>query len=229
MDFEKGLLRRTGLAATTAGALLLAALPGAEPALAGDGNMFSSITNFFKEPFGGKSEADHNTNGAIDYRPRPALVVPPTYNLPPPQKHVQRSADWPKDPDAAALRRARADSRQPAPRSDDLTAAADPAAANSAPADQPEDKRIAIGGGNPGQCTSWAGIPICLSTPWKLFHPGGDNSEVYLTGTPTRKYLVDPPVNYLEPAVPGQSADDTRSEPDEKVSRVSSDKARPPK
>jgi hypothetical protein len=162
------------------------------------------------------------------------LVVPPNYDLPPPQQHVDRGPNWPRDPDAAAMRRAKADSRQLAPRSDDETAVADTATADPAPANQPAPagqpapaldpgyKRISLQ--DLGGCTSFMGMPLCLTTPWSASHHGGSNNDVRVNGTPTRKYLVDPPVSYLEPASPTQSADDTAREPDEKVSRVSPDK-----
>ncbi|MGB7092213.1 MAG: hypothetical protein WBD60_07475, partial [Methylovirgula sp.] len=51
----------------------------------------------------------------IDYTARPALVVPPKMDLPPPQAPLAKPTDWPNDPDAAARRRAEADSRRPAP------------------------------------------------------------------------------------------------------------------
>ncbi|MHB8886564.1 MAG: hypothetical protein ACYC5H_16075 [Methylovirgula sp.] len=223
MDFERGLLRRIGLASTAVGAILFAGLPMAEPAWAGDGNMFSSVTDFFKSPFGGgKPAADNNANGAIDYRPRPALVVPPSYNLPPPQTHVAHVPDWPKEPDAVALRKAKADSRRPAPPSDASAGDDTPSPDASAPSqDNVAAAAPAQSGsqsGRPMSCSAVAGTPVCVSTPWanvdlpNLGNIPGLNlipglkksdqksaaSDIHLNPNPSRKYLTDPPVDYME-------------------------------
>lgn len=198
MNFERGLLRRMGLASTAVGAFLYAVLPMAEPAQAGDDNMFSSVTNFFQAPFGGgKPGADKSNDRVIDYRPRPALVVPPSYNLPHPQSSVTRSADWPKASDAAALREAKADSRRPAP-------LADQAASDVASGDAGQESRIIRSGAPAPQsnCTSVAGMQVCA--PWgKISLPGfgkdeADSGDIRLNAHPKRKYLTDPPVDYME-------------------------------
>jgi hypothetical protein len=50
----------------------------------------------------------------IEYRERAPLVLPKDYKLTPPEAPVeQRVANWPKDPDVAAKRRAAAESRKP--------------------------------------------------------------------------------------------------------------------
>ncbi|MGB8278567.1 MAG: hypothetical protein WCF20_11645 [Methylovirgula sp.] len=244
MDLERGLLRHISLASTAVGAFLCVALPVASPAQAqaADGNMLNSVTNFFSAPFGGGKPAPAEDNdGVIDYRPRPALVVPPTNDLPPPQPAAARSPDWPKDPDAAALRKAKADSRRPAPKAavagpeapqaeapapakraaDDLRTlpegSLDPlwlARTMTAPA---KDDSPAAGDAAPGQsvylppegpnCNSVAGMPMCFTAPWgqEVALPGavkgGGGQGVRLRTSASRKYLIDPPVTYLE-AVP---------------------------
>ncbi|QXX74499.1 hypothetical protein [Methylovirgula sp. HY1] len=182
MNFERGLLRRIGLASTAVGAILFAGLPLAEPAWAGGDNMFSSVTDFFKSPFGGgKPAAGNNANGAIDYRPRPALVVPQTYNLPQPQPHVAHIPDWPKEPDAVALRKAKADSRRPAPPSDASTSASQDTRVITS--DVPVTK---------SKCSTF-GMPVCM--PWGKHD---DNGKLRLRASMPRKYLTDPPVDYTE-------------------------------
>lgn len=182
MNFERGLLRRMGLASTAVGAFLYAVMPMAGPAQAGDDNMFSSVTNFFAAPFGGGKPADNVNNGSIDYRPRPTLVVPPSYNLPPPQPHSTRAADWPKDPDATALNKARADSRRPAPLSDPAAGGRQDIRVIKTDAPLPKDK-----------CTTF-GMPLCL--PWGKH--ADNNGKLVLQSSMPRKYLTDPPVDYTE-------------------------------
>ncbi len=216
MNFERGLLRRMGLASTAVGAFLCAALPMATPAQADGDNIFSPVTNFFKSPFGGgKAAADNSNNGAIDYRPRPALVVPPSYDLPPPQAPAARAADWPKERDAAALRKARADSRRPAPPTD--SSAGDGASSEDGGAPSQD---AAVAPNEPtrsANCTSVVGTPVCVSTPWAnvdlpnlgkipglnlipgLNKPDQESAaDIRLNPHPTRKYLTDPPVDYME-------------------------------
>jgi hypothetical protein len=198
MNFERGLLRHIGVASTAIGVLVYAALPAQA-----DGNILSPITNFVAAPFGGGKKVaapadDHNS--VIDYRPRPALVVPPNTDLPPPHPSVVRSADWPKDPDGPALRRAKADSRRLAPLSDSkLDDDSADSGADSAP---PPEQTAAM----PSNCTMIGGMPICVATPWgKVDLPGGGGKaenakgDVHLSSKPTRQYLTDPPVAYLAP------------------------------
>ena len=207
MNFERGLLRRIGLASTAAGALLYAALPMAAPARAGNDNMLSSVTNFFKAPFGGGTPTtDGDANEAIDYRPRPVLVVPPSYDLPPPQPRAAGIADWPKEPDGVALRKAKADSRRPAPPIDasagDHTPSPDGVVATNASTQS-------------ANCSGGTGKSACVAVPWRNSNafnlsqipglnliPGlkksGEPAIVRLNSNPTRKYLTDPPVDYME-------------------------------
>jgi hypothetical protein len=194
MDFEKGMLRHIGLASIGVGAFLCMALPASSPARAGDDNVFSPVSNFLTAPFGGGKPAaatiDDNS-GAIDYRPRPALVVPPTNDLPPPHASVTRSADWPKDPDATALRRAKADSRRPAPSTESQS---NGDAAHGT-------KEVVLQG---PKCGTVVGMPACFTTPWGEINlpgttkGGSDQAGVHLSTTATRTYLIEPPVSYME-------------------------------
>jgi hypothetical protein len=194
MNSKRRLLRQMGLASAGLGATLVAAVPLAVPAQAGD-NMFSSVTNFLASPFGGKKKPSDPADGTIDYRPRPALVVPPNDSLPPPQAARPNVADWPKERDAVALRRARADSRQPAPRGDGDYAAQD------------DSRTVPVSNSAPGRttsCSNMMGMPVCITTPWSnVSIPGfGDKEEtagdIRLNPNPQRQYLIDPPVDYME-------------------------------
>ena len=96
------------------GGVALAALLAASPARA-DGDMWNSMLGWVGL---GHKQQQSPDNGTIDYTPRPALVVPPKMDLPPPQASLGTPADWPHDPDATARIRAEADLRRPAPSSD---------------------------------------------------------------------------------------------------------------
>jgi hypothetical protein len=203
MEFDRGLLRHIGLASTAVGAFLCVA----SPAMA-DGNMFGSVTNFFSAPFGGNKGDDNGD--VIDYRQRPVLVVPPSNDLPPPHAVVTRTANWPKDPDGTALRRAKADSRRPAPSSDSkldpsqVDALADTPDTPEKPSDRTES------------CSNVRGTPVCISMPSFNGIPGVENlfgankstTEVHLSAHPHRKYLSDPPVTYLAPVEVSQDGGD---------------------
>ena len=100
--------------AAALGGVALAALLAASPARA-DGDMWNSMLGWVGL---GHKQQQSPDNGTIDYTPRPALVVPPKIDLPPPQASLGTPADWPHDPDATARIRAEADLRRPAPSSE---------------------------------------------------------------------------------------------------------------
>lgn len=193
MDCEKGRLRRLGLASTAIGAILTGAvfctaLPFAGPARAGDdmlGTVGSWVNNL---PL--INEKPQTDGGAIDYRPRPALVVPPNSDLPPPQPAASTSPNWPKASDSTALVNARADSRRPAPSADVLP-----------PGDSNDAVFVRDTGPN---CNSLMGIPMCFNAPWgqEVKLPGATESKEargVMVKTQPRKYLIDPPAAYTEP------------------------------
>ena len=154
-------------------------------------------------------------DGAIDYTPKPALVVPPKMDLPPPQASTSTPADWPHDPDATARAKAEADSRRPAPSSDsssdnssgDFVADADKAKPDNA-------------NGESEACTNEAGKPICFYGPsglmnfakgWNMgglfqSHPE-DTSKLRIGSEPPREYLIQPPPGYQMPKVKDEDSD----------------------
>lgn len=200
MQFDRGSLRQIGLATTALSAILCIATP----AFADGNNFFSPVTNFITSPFGNNQQPGDDPND-IDYRPRPTLVVPPNSDLPPPQSAVARPpADWPKSSDSAAARRARADSRRPAPTADSMIDGKEPPPESDAPQ--------TTAGGQGQRCSVQYGMPVCVAGPladmgalnWfgnagGLLGGNNDTGEVHLSGTPRRKYLSDPPVTYLAP------------------------------
>ncbi len=199
MKFDRGTLRQIGLASTALSAILYVA----SPAFADGNNFLSPVTNLF----GGNNNKVDDDPADIDYRPRPTLVVPPTNDLPAPHAATVRAADWPKSPDSVAARRARADSRRPAPSADSML--------DGVPPSPPPAETAA--GPNGQKCSVQFGVPVCMSGDlanaggifnWfggnndggGLMIGGGDNGDVHLSANPGRKYLSDPPVSYLAPA-----------------------------
>ncbi len=178
MSFQNGLPRGFGLTSAAVGALMVAALSFPLPVRA-DG-LPNPLANFM----GGGTD-----NGPIDYRPRPALVVPPTNDLPPPQtSSTVPSANWPKAPDTTILNAAKADSRRPAPSED------------SQLPDDVANQKVVLQDEN--ECNKVLGMPMCFSG-WG--QEGGRPKPVVLT-TPQRRYLIEPPATYLA-AVPIQPGD----------------------
>jgi hypothetical protein len=204
--------------ALTAGAAWLAfVLPGAVPARADD-NWWNNMLGFVG--MGPKQPADD----AIDYSARPALVVPPKMDLPPPQAALPKPADWPNDPDAAARRRAEADSRRPAPPAPPSSpddASADDSDQSPQPAQPPPGKRTeatswvgsSSAGLSGGGTSVFGGSSGALSAPnfdlsnWSLsnWNPFDKTDDTKAARTlrvgvePPREYLTQPPPGYEAP------------------------------
>jgi len=191
MVSETRVIRRSGLSlAAAAACLFLTALPGAGPARAADAdNPWNSFLGWFG--MGPHKPADD----AIDYSARPALVVPPKMDLPSPQTAVARPADWPNDPDAAARRRAEADSRRPAPpappgdASTDDSVQPDQPAAAPAPAPAPAESELT---GDKQASVPWGGAPSVASSAAaqqgtgdkRVFAPWGGHSGAAASAGP---------------------------------------------
>ncbi|MGP8233386.1 MAG: hypothetical protein ACLQL2_12110 [Methylovirgula sp.] len=195
--------------AAALGSVALAALLAAGPARA-DGDMWNSMLGWVGL---GHKQQQSPDDGTIDYTPRPALVVPPKMDLPPPQTAQGTPADWPHDPDAAARARAEADSRRPAPSSD---SSSDQSAGDFV-ADA--DKAKPSASGESESCSDQAGKPICFYGPADLVnftkgwgtlfqgHPE-DTSKLRIGSEPPRKYLIQPPPGYQMPKVKDEDDSD---------------------
>jgi hypothetical protein len=194
------------------GGVALATLLVGGPARA-DGDMWNSMLGWVGL---GHKQQQTPDDGTIDYTPRPALVVPPKMDLPPPQASTATPANWPHDPDAAARAAAAADSRRPAPSSD---SSADDTSSTGFVADaakaKPDDS------GESETCSSAAGKPICFYGPssfvnftkgWGNFgnvfgsHPE-DTSKLRVGIEPPRQYLTQPPPGYQMPKIKGEDDD----------------------
>lgn len=209
-----------GLALAASAAWLALVLPGSARA---DDNWWNSMLGFVG--MGPHKPADD----AIDYTARPALVVPPKMDLPPPQAAVARPSDWPNDPDAAARRRAEADSRRPAPPapaapadestagdSDQPTPAAAAPDKKKSPTPPTGDFSSSMGLAGAGTSVFSGGSGgIDLSnfnlSNWNPFAAKDDTKAVHTLRVgvePPREYLTQPPPGYQAPV-----AVDTDSDP----------------
>jgi hypothetical protein len=180
-----------GLTLAASAAWLGLVMPGPGPAKADD--WWNSMLGMV-----GMGPKQQPADDSIDYSARPALVVPPKMDLPPPQTAVARPADWPKDPDVAARHRAEADSRRPAPPAAPGDASADTSADDSGQADQPAvaPAPAAAEGGLAGDkqvSVPWAGAAsVSSGTPQqqgtgdkRVFAPwGGHGGNTALNAAP---------------------------------------------
>jgi hypothetical protein len=204
-------LRKMSRVMAATSGVALAALLVASPAHA-DGDMWNSMLGWVG--LGHKANPDE---GTIDYTPRPALVVPPKMDLPPPQTAIATPQNWPRDPDAPARARADADSRRPAPSSDSSSDAT--TGDFVADADKPKPKSDSD---ESETCTDQAGKPICFYGPSGLmnfakgWNMGGmftqhpeDTRTLRVGIEPPREYLTQPPPGYQMPKLKDEDSDDS--------------------
>lgn len=132
----------------------------------------------------------------IDYKPRAPLVVPPTTTaLAAPQDPNALIArpDWPDDPDVATRRRLQEAARREAVRErGDPIAPSELMAERLPPSSQPRELPPSV-----------APDPARILRPSQLASPaslGGPESLYDEAGNPRRRALVEPPVEYLQPA-----------------------------
>ncbi len=213
--------RRThGLALTASAAWLALALPSTARA----DDWWNSVLGFV-------GWGPNKTDQGIDYTARPALVVPPKMDLPPPQTAAAKPADWPNDPDAATRRAAEADSRRPAPPSP----VADATDNDDDTGDQPASKAQKPAAGKDAKNLDWIGSKSAglsgagtsvfsggsggLSMPnfditnistWNPFSAHDDTKEVRTLKVgvePPREYLTQPPAGYRSPVAVDTDSD----------------------
>lgn len=136
----------------------------------------------------------------INYSPRAPLVVPPsTEALAPPEdpNRVASLADWPVDPEIATARRLRAAEKRDAERGDDALLSPSELLATRVPPTDTSLRRAGDSGYDPARPlmpSQLKGMPMTAQAQGP-YEP--------TTGTPRRRALVEPPVEYLTPA-PGQ-------------------------
>jgi len=195
MAFDCLKLRQKTSRAAAVTLLLLGASYAMPVQAAEDTNTFNSFLGFFGMQF------DKPPEDAIDYRARAPLVVPPKLDLPPPQRaDARRPADWPKDPDVVARRKAEADSHRPAPQITPNTRAE--LTKDQLMAGQSEV--IKLDDGKSDGCGALGGASSCGGSPWQYVTEklgmAKKDDEVVLTGEePPRKYLTEPPPGYRVP------------------------------
>jgi hypothetical protein len=199
-----GLSRLTPACAALGLSVALAALMAPPAARAGD----DSSSEFYNATFGrllqgfGFKSADDDAN--INYRERAPLVIPPTSNLPPPEKtSVVPNPAWPKDPDVA---RRKLIEKQEKTRNVEAERMREE---NPLPPDQ-----LAPGPrprGTPNADVEKSGRLGKILSPSELgykgglfntmFHSSDDNDNIAkFTGEPPRAELTEPPPGYQTPS-----------------------------
>jgi hypothetical protein len=172
--------------AAVAGALGLIALAGVAPGVAhaqdsGDNGVFGSVLKSLG--IGGENN--------IEYRERPPLVVPPTRDLPPPQSsRAARDPNWPVDPKSADTRKKGDQVRD----LDKLPVPQRPAAPGVAGASAPSPSADTTAAIPPSQPAASGGFFS------NLFSSGGTRQAGPIASAPTRKSLIEPPVDYESPS-----------------------------
>jgi len=136
----------------------------------------------------------------IEYKERAPLVIPPKLDLPAPgTASAARPANWPKDPDVAAARRAREEANRPAKVRNDHDGAevlsVDELRKGRRPGAQLVDTP------DPDRCTGdncrLYLSPDFLRNNGKI---GPEQSDLAYGKEPTRSTLVDPPKGYRMPS-----------------------------
>ena len=130
----------------------------------------------------------------INYQPRAPLVVPPnTAALAPPEdpNQVQSLAAWPEDPDVVTARRLREAAARDAGRERGTPIGSSELLANRAPPSTRVRPSIDRDPADPVMPSELARAPGKLDSETSLYDAAGQ---------PRRRALVEPPVEYLQPA-----------------------------
>lgn len=205
------LICASGAIAAAAGTIMFVGVTShSAPARAEEGNQ--SLRQIFGLITGDTGQKD--TDG-IDYRERPPLVLPPKYELPPPQSaSATQNPAWPHDPDSGRVKKLKAEARAPARQVNEINA-------------NPHISRAELERGrvadrvetSPQQnaCDN-SNSPDCLYTPWSILKKVSNNEnakEVLRPGEePPREYLTQPPPGFRKPT---QAVKATREAVKEKV------------
>lgn len=138
---------------------------------------------------------------AIDYSERSPLVLPPSRELPPPDRSAAApSADWPKDPDVQRARKLAAERKKPRKSIEEEENPLLPSQLNvpgrASPASRPDGTSV------PWETASRPSSPAELGTKNVFTNMFGRPKEEYATfsGEPSRGSLTEPPAGYRTPS-----------------------------
>ena len=187
-------------------ALSAAMLAAPAPARAGDDDVpfETKVIRGLLEGLGLKRDGE-----AINYQERAPLVIPPSRDLPPPEKSdavVANNPAWPKDPDVA--RRKEEDRMERARRSvgageqiehDQSVLRPNELTPGGNPRTPPSGRRISGNLGVDGTRMSPSELGY-KGGLWNNFFGGNDDEAVRFTGEPKRATLTDPPPGYQTPS-----------------------------
>jgi hypothetical protein len=141
-------------------------------------------------------------NSGIDYRERSPLVVPPKLDLPPPvnAKSEVNVPNWPKDPDEARRKAARAARKKSKPSPEEAARLLTPSELNGV--------KTGPSGGTQVSDSTKPGNGVTMFSPSQLGFDGrisnffrGDSTETApFKGEPPRQELTEPPPGYQTPS-----------------------------
>jgi hypothetical protein len=154
--------------------------------------------NSFMHSMGFRKDGDQ-----IEYRERAPLVLPPSRDLPPPDKNAKtKTASWPDDPDVKRLKRAKAERKFSNPEPEDAGRPLMPnqysLPGGASPGSRPTGPSKTIEDHDRPMTPYELGSKSIFSSWWGW----GGNKEEYTTFTtePPRDRLVDPPTGYRTPS-----------------------------
>ena len=183
-----------------------AALAAPAPAIAGDDDTGDS---FYSKTFGRVLETFGLQSGekaGIDYRERPPLVLPPSHDLPPPEKSAQvTNPAWPKDPD---VKRRKLLEQQEKHRnvSEEREREQNPLRPEQmTPGPKPRGVQTVNTGPGRSGATDFGEMysPSQLGYKggmWSRMFGGKDEDYAQFTGEPPRTDLTEPPPGYQTPS-----------------------------
>ena len=145
-------------------------------------------------PIIGMFTGGDDTKADIDFRERPALVVPKTHDLPPPRPSAGRAANWPQDQEVTRRRNEAARAHEPTQIEYNKNPALSKAELMRGRSD---DEPVAV-----SICETYTnGTPDCAPTAMekikRVFTLGDSNKDIVVVGKePDRGYLTEPPRGY---------------------------------
>lgn len=194
-------LPQTCAALGLAFALAALAAPAARAGDDSNSEFYNATFGRLLKGFGFKSSDDDK---AIDYRERAPLVIPPTSNLPPPDKtSAVPNPAWPKDPDVTRRKLIEKQEKSRNVEAERMREENPLPPDQLAPGPRPrgtENKDVEISG-RPGKILSPSELGFKGDLFHAMFHGSKDGDNVAnFTGEPPRADLTDPPPGYQTPS-----------------------------
>ena len=180
-------------------------LPGAARAADDENSIDQKVMRSIMDGLGFKRDGE----ATINYQERAPLVLPPSRELPPPEKADAATANnpaWPKDPDVAR-RKAEAAAEKNRNVSDEREREQNPLRPDQlTPGGRPKKKQVRTDDGYEPPASGFGNqlLPSQLgasnTTVWNSMFGGKKEETAKFTGEPPRSSLTDPPPGYQTPS-----------------------------